>query len=52
MNANEKTIIKNTFKGYKRVTAFMLKTLEDYGLVISNQGKHYKVHRLGGTVSM
>ena len=55
MNANETTIINNTFKGYKRVTAFMLKTLEDYGLVISNQGKHYKVHRLdnvGGFVTL
>lgn len=33
----------------------MLKTLEDYGLVISNQGKHYKAHRLdnvGGFVTL
>ena len=53
MSKSEKENFKNQFKGYKRVTKTMLKTLEGYGLVILCDGKHYKVHRtdnVGGFV--
>ena len=55
MSVREKMEIKNTFKGYKRVTTTMLKTLEGYGLVVNGQGKHYKVYRIdniGGFVTL
>lgn len=45
MSKREKENFKNQFKGYKRITKTMLKTLEGYGLVVSCDGKHYKVHR-------
>lgn len=55
MSTNEKMAIKKMFKGYKRVTTSMLKTLEGYGLIVNGQGKHYKVYRLdnvGGFVTL
>ncbi len=55
MSVREKMEIKNMFKGYKRVTTTMLKTLEGYGLVVNGQGKHYKVYRIdniGGFVTL
>ena len=55
MSTNEKMVIKNMFKGYKKVTTSMLKTLEGYGLIVDGQGKHYKVYRLdniGGFVTL
>ena len=55
MSDSEKMEIKNMFKGYKRITTSMLKTLEGYGLVVNGQGKHYKVYRIdniGGFVTL
>lgn len=55
MSANEIQALRNMFRGYKRVNSSMIKTLEGYGLVISGQGKHYKVSRIdnvGGFVTL
>ncbi len=55
MSTSEKMEIKKMFRGYKRVTSIMLKTLEGYGLIVSRQGKHYKVYRgdkIGGFVTL
>lgn len=55
MSKKEKEYFKNQFKGYKRVTKTMLKTLEDYGLIVLRDGKHYKVYRtdnIGGSVTL
>ena len=55
MSVREKIEIKSMFKGYKRVTTSMLKTLESYGLVVNGQGKHYKVYHIdniGGFVTL
>ena len=55
MSKSEKENFKNQFKGYKRVTKTMLKTLKGYGLVVLCDGKHYKVYRtdnVGGSVTL
>lgn len=53
MTTNEKQAIRNMLKGYHRITKTMIKTLESYGLIVSCQGKHYKVCRrdnVGGVI--
>lgn len=55
MSTGEKMELKKMFRGYKRVTASMLKALKGHGLVVRGQGKHYKVYRLdniGGFVTL
>ena len=55
MSTHEKRALKNTFKGYKRVTSSMIRTLHDYGLTVNCQGKHYKIYRndnIGGFVTL
>ena len=55
MSRNEELAIKNMLRGYKKVNASMVRILEGYGLVVSRQGKHYKVRRIdniGGIVTI
>ncbi len=45
MSEKDKKTIKNLFKGYKKMNRVMRQTLESYNLVITSDGKHYKIRR-------
>lgn len=55
MSNTEKRELRCLFRNYTRLTKTMLKTLKVYGLVLVDDGKHYKVFRtdkIGGFVVM
>lgn len=45
MSKREKEVIKNLFKGYKKMNRAMRSKLEAYNLIITSEGKHYKICR-------
>lgn len=45
MSKYEKEVIKNLFRGYKKMNRAMRLTLEAYNLIITSEGKHYKICR-------
>lgn len=45
MSNKEKQLIKNTFKGYRKMNRAMRSLLESYDLVITSEGKHHKIKR-------
>lgn len=45
MSKREKEVIKNLFKGYKKLNRAMRLKLEAYNLIITSEGKHYKICR-------
>lgn len=55
MSKQEKEVIKNLFKGYKKMNRAMRLTLESYDLIITASGKHYKITRadhVGGVCTL
>lgn len=45
MSKQQKLEIRNLFKGYKKMSRAMRLTLESYSLIITEDGKHYKIRR-------
>ena len=55
MSKQEKEVIKNLFKGYKKMNRAMRQKLESYDLIIAETGKHYKItraDRIGGVCTL
>ena len=55
MDKHEEFEIRRMFKGYRKVSARMIKVLNSYGLTVQNNKKHLKIFRkdgIGPTVYM